>query len=69
MIFVTVRSEAIRQLPEGQQSEEFLEENIRSPQFQQSLSVLSDVIQQDGGSVAGSFGIDPAPGQEELVSY
>lgn len=62
-----VRSEAIQHLPEGQQSDAFLEENIRSPQFRQALGALSEALLQDGAGVAGSFGIDPAPGNAELV--
>lgn len=62
-----VRAEAIQHLPEGQQSDAFLEENIRSPQFQQALGALSEALVQDGATVAGSFGIDPAPGNAELI--
>lgn len=39
-----VRAALIEQLPEGQQSDEFLDETIRSPQFRQSLGMLVQCI-------------------------
>ena len=66
----TVRQELVQHLPEGQRSDEFIEENIRSPQFQQALGALNDVLQSDGGSgVLASLGLNPQDGVEELVSF
>jgi hypothetical protein len=63
-----VRREMVGQLPEGQQSDDQLEANIRSAQFQQSLGALSDALLSDGGSgVTASFGINPAPGMSDLI--
>eukprot|EP01035_Chromulina_nebulosa_P020221 gene20221-26251_t len=63
-----VRAQIIEQLPEGQRSEEFLEDNIRSPQFQQSLESLSSALQSDGGNaVMANIGVDPSPGTNDLL--
>ena len=47
---------------------EFLEENIRSPQFQQALSHLSAALMSDGNSNAifANFSLDPADGMEAM---
>eukprot|EP00595_Chromulina_sp_UTEXLB2642_P001348 CAMPEP_0196762548 /NCGR_PEP_ID=MMETSP1095-20130614/2256_1 /TAXON_ID=96789 ORGANISM="Chromulina nebulosa, Strain UTEXLB2642" /NCGR_SAMPLE_ID=MMETSP1095 /ASSEMBLY_ACC=CAM_ASM_000446 /LENGTH=222 /DNA_ID=CAMNT_0042113783 /DNA_START=448 /DNA_END=1116 /DNA_ORIENTATION=- len=63
-----VRAQIIEQLPESQRSEEFLEDNIRSPQFQQSLESLSNALQSDGGNaVMANIGVDPSPGTNDLL--
>lgn len=62
-----VRSQLVEHLPPGQQSEEFLEENIRSPQFRQAIGSLNDALAENFSGVAANVGIDPAPGHSELV--
>ena len=65
-----VRAELIGHLPANQQSEEFLNENLRSPQFQQSLDSLTQVLLSEGSnSVLANLGVNPEPGQAELVGY
>ena len=65
-----VRQELIDQLPEGQRTEADLQDNIRSPQFQQSLDSLSNALQSDGGSsLLANIGVEPSAGTSELVSF
>jgi hypothetical protein len=65
-----VRSNLLRLLPEGQQSDEYLETNLRSPQFQQALDALGSALSSDSfNSVMANLGIDPAPGANWLVSF
>ena len=40
---LSVRDSLIEQLPEGQRTEQHLEESIRSPQFRQSLGTFTSV--------------------------
>lgn len=63
-----VRSNLLRLLPEGQQSDEYLETNLRSPQFQQALDALGSALSSDSfNSVMANLGIDPAPGANWLM--
>ena len=49
-----VKARLLALLPEGQQSEEFLEENLRSPQIQQTLrSLTAALMPDDSGSMDG----------------
>jgi hypothetical protein len=64
-----VRQNLLQLLPEGQQSEQFLETNLRSPQFQQALDALGGALSSENfNSVMANLGIDPAPGATWLVS-
>lgn len=63
-----VAHELAQQLPEGQQAEHFLEENIRSPQLRQALGTLTDVLQSDNyNSVLANLGVNPEPGAAQLA--
>jgi hypothetical protein len=71
----TVRQRLLEQLPEEQRSEEFLEENLRSPQIQQTLrSLTSALMPDDHGSmdtyhsVLANFQLDAANGQQALAT-
>merc|ERR1712238_512962 len=49
-----VRNRLLQELPEEQRSEEFLEENLRSPQVQQTLrSLTAALLPDDSGSMDG----------------
>jgi hypothetical protein len=68
-----VRQRLLQELPEEQRSEEFLEENLRSPQVQQTLrSLTMALMPDDNGSMDGynsvlaNFQLDPADGQAAL---
>ena len=64
----SVREGLIRLLPEDQQTEEYLETNIRSPQFQQALDALGGALcSENFNTVMANLGIDPAPGADWLV--
>lgn len=64
-----VRSMLLPLLPEGQQTDGALEENVRSPQFRQAIASLSDVLNSDNfNSVMANFNIDPSPGMSHMVS-
>jgi len=64
----TVRENLLRLLPEGQQSEQYLETNLRSPQFQQALDALGSALSSDSfNAVMANLGIDPAPGATQLM--
>lgn len=63
-----VRAMLIPLLPEGQQSAEFLEANLRSPQLQQSMDALSHALSSDNfASIMTNLQIDPMPGTARLV--
>ncbi|CDW81082.1 regulatory particle non-atpase 13 [Stylonychia lemnae] len=54
-----VRQALIEQLPEGQQDEQGLKDNILSPQLRQALGSLTQAIQSDQISIIlGSLGLD-----------
>ena len=64
----TVRDGLLQLLPEGQQTERYLEINLRSPQFQQALDALGSALSSENfNSVMANLGIDPAPGSNWLV--
>lgn len=65
----------IQFLPEDQRTAEHLEENLRSPQVQQTLRSLTQALlpddtgNQDGFySVLANFSLDPADGQAAMLS-
>lgn len=63
-----VRRGLIALLPESQQSEEYLEETLRSPQVQQSIDLLSAALQSDNyQTVMGNFSLDPSVGLAQLM--
>jgi 26S proteasome regulatory subunit N13 len=69
-----VRQRLLEQLPEEQRTEEFLEENLRSPQIQQTLrSLTAALMPDDNGSMDGyssvlaNFQLDAADGQRALT--
>lgn len=65
-----VRAQLIALLPEGQQSDEFLESNIRSGQLRQSLGALSSALNSDNyNSVVANIGqgMDPNDGMQHLL--
>lgn len=63
-----LRAELITLLPEGQQSEEYLETALRSPQLRDSMRSLSRALNPDNyATVMANFGLDPAVGSEHLV--
>lgn len=64
-----VREALIQHLPEGQQSEEFLEANIRSSQLRQALGSLSAALNSDNYNsvLANLGGLDPSPGMQHLM--
>lgn len=70
-----VRERLIALLPEEQRSNEMLEENLRSPQIQQTLRALTQALLPDGAgnmdsfySVLANFSLDPADGQEAMAA-
>jgi hypothetical protein len=69
-----VRKRLMEQLPEEQRSPEFLEENLRSPQIQQTLrSLTAALFPDDNGSMDGyhsvlaNFQLDAAAGNAALA--
>lgn len=69
-----VRQRLLEELPEEQRSEAFLEENLRSPQVQQTLrSLTMALMPDDNGSMEGyhsvlaNFQLDAADGQTALA--
>ena len=69
-----VRNRLLQQLPEEQRSMEHLEENLRSPQIQQTLrSLTAALLPDDHGSMDGyhsvlaNFQLDGAAGQQALT--
>jgi hypothetical protein len=69
-----VKNRLLQELPEEQRSLEHLEENLRSPQVQQTLrSLTSALIPDDNGSLDGyhsvlaNFQLDAAAGQQTLT--
>lgn len=69
-----VRNRLLQELPEEQRTMEHLEENLRSPQVQQTLrSLTSALIPDDNGSMDGyhsvlaNFQLDAAAGQQTLA--
>lgn len=70
-----VKQRLIQMLPEGQQTEESLADNLRSPQVQQTLRTLTQaLLPDDNGDLSGyasviaNFNLDPADGQDALTS-
>jgi 26S proteasome regulatory subunit N13 len=70
-----VKNRLMELLPEEQRSPEHLEENLRSPQVQQTLrSLTAALLPDDEGSMDGfysvlaNFSLDPADGQAALVA-
>jgi UCH-binding domain len=70
-----VRQRLLQELPEGQRSEAFLEENLRSPQVQQTLrSLTMALMPDDNGSMDGyhsvlaNFQLDASDGQAALAA-
>jgi 26S proteasome regulatory subunit N13 len=70
-----VRGRLMELLPEEQRSEHMLEENLRSPQVQQTLRSLTATLLPDdvGGlsglySVLANFQLDPADGQAAVAA-
>lgn len=58
-------------LPEGQQTEAMLRENIRSPQVAQSLQRLTAALADDAGSfnsIIANFQLDPADGMSSMAA-
>lgn len=71
----SVKQRLIALLPEGQQTEENLAENLRSPQVRQTLRTLTQVLMPDENgdlsgyaSVVANFNLDPEDGQQSLAS-
>lgn len=63
-----IRSRLREHLPEGHQTDDFLDETIRSPQFRQSLGALTNALQSDSfNSIMANLGINPEPGMPELI--
>lgn len=69
-----VRNRLMQELPEDQRTPEHLEENLRSPQVQQTLrSLTAALLPDDNGSMDGyhsvlaNFQLDAADGQQALT--
>jgi len=64
-----VRAELISMLPPEQQTEENLERNLRSPQFQQALGSLTSALRNPDNlqSVMSNFQLDPSAGHQFLL--
>ena len=63
-----VRDALVALLPPGQQSPEFLEANIRSPQLRQAMQSLTAALNSsDYYSVFANLGVDAAAGQEHIA--
>ena len=69
------RERLIALLPEEHRSAEFLEENLRSPQVQQTLRALTQALLPDGAgnmdsfySVLANFSLESADGQEAMAA-
>ena len=59
-----IKKALISQLPEGQQSEEHLRENLLSPQLRQAMGALTQAIQSDQVElILESCGLDPSKAQ------
>lgn len=55
-------------LPESQQTDGGLEENLRSPQLQQALDALAGALQSESySSVMSNLGLDPSAGMSHLM--
>jgi 26S proteasome regulatory subunit N13 len=70
-----VRARLMQLLPEDQQSEQYLEENLRSPQIQSTLRVLTQILlPDDAGSLEGyhsmiaNFQLNAADGEQTLTT-
>jgi len=70
-----VKNRLIGLLPEEQRSEQFLEENLRSPQIQQTLRTLTQaLVPDDEGSLEGyhsliaNFQLNPKDGEASLAA-
>jgi len=70
-----VKSRLIGLLPDEQRSEQYLEENLRSPQIQQTLRALSQaLVPDDEGSLEGyhsviaNFQLDPKDGEASIAA-
>jgi hypothetical protein len=70
-----VKKRLLELLPEEQQTMEYLEENLRSPQIQQTLRALSQALMPDDegsldgyNSVIANFQLDPQDGQTALAA-
>jgi hypothetical protein len=70
-----VKNRLVELLPEEQRSAEHLEENLRSPQVQQTLRALTQaLVPDDEGSLEGyhsviaNFQLDPNDGQAALAA-
>jgi UCH-binding domain len=68
------RQRLVQLLPEGQQSEEFLRENLQSAQMQSTLRALTHALLPDDhgdlsgyASVVANFQLDAAAGQDALA--
>jgi len=69
-----VRNRLVQLLPEEQRSEQYLEDNLRSPQVQQTLRSLTQALLPDDTgnmdgfySVLANFNLDPADGQDAMA--
>jgi hypothetical protein len=63
-----VQQRLMELLPESQRTPEGLLQNIRSPQFQQSVNALAEALHSDNfHAIMASFGIDPSPGIGKLM--
>jgi hypothetical protein len=48
----------LKLLPEGQQSKEYIRENIHSPQLQQAVDNLDEALYSDASSLFYEMGLD-----------
>lgn len=65
-----VRARLVELLPEGQRTDDKLEENLRSPQVQQSLKSLTAALASgdEFNSILANFALDPSDGAAAMAS-
>lgn len=63
-----VRQSLIQHLPPTQQRDDYLDDNLRSPQFRQAVGALDQALHSTPfNAVASNLGIDPTPGIDSLA--
>jgi hypothetical protein len=63
-----VRRSLLALLPESQQSDASLEDNLRSPQLQQAMDALAGALQSENyATVMSNLGLDPSAGMAHIM--
>jgi hypothetical protein len=65
---LTVRRSLLALLPDSQQSDASLEDNLRSPQLQQAMDALAGALQSENfPTVMSNLGLDPSAGMGHIM--